>query len=86
MSAFLFQLSFVRPADIPTSKLTTQTPTVRIINAAPTTRHVISCKEDIATWRPLAAQGIKIYTQELVLTGALAQEMHWDREDFLVSN
>jgi len=67
-------------------QLTTQTPTVRIIKAAPTTRHVISCKEDIAIWRPLASQGIKIYTQELVLTGALAQDVQWDKEEFWVSS
>ena len=45
---------------------------------------MISCKEDIAIWRPLAAQGIPIYSQELVLTGVLKQEMEWDGEDVRV--
>ncbi|KAF8888696.1 hypothetical protein CPB84DRAFT_1749431 [Gymnopilus junonius] len=34
----------------------------------------------------VTACGGQVYTQELVLTGALAQEMQWDREDFLVPN
>jgi len=59
-------------------QVTTQQPTIRIINASPENRHVISCKEDIAIWRPIAAQGIPIYSQELLLTGVLKQEMEWD--------
>ena len=58
--------------------MTTQQPTIRIINASPENRHVISCKEDIAIWRPIAAQGIPIYSQELLLTGVLKQELDWD--------
>jgi len=65
--------------------VTTQSPTLRIINASPENRHVISCKEDISIWRPLAAHGIKVYTQELVLEGVLRQEMDWDKESFLVT-
>ena len=65
--------------------MTTQSPTLRIINASPENRHVISCKEDISIWRPLAAHGIKVYTQELVLEGVLRQEMDWDKESFLVT-
>jgi len=65
-------------------QVTTQAPTLRIINASPETRHVISCKEDLSIWRPLAAQGINVYTQELVLEGTLRQEMDWDKERFLV--
>lgn len=40
-------------------------------------RFVISCPEDVSIWRPLA-QHHKIYTQELILTSALRQEIHWD--------
>lgn len=64
--------------------MTTQQPTVRIINASPENRHVISCKEDIAIWRPMAAQGIPIYSQELVLMGALKQAMEWDGDEVRV--
>lgn len=60
--------------------MTTQQPTARIINASPQNRHVISCKEDIAIWRPIAAQGVPIYSQELLLTGALKQEIEWDAD------
>jgi len=59
-------------------QVTTQQPTARIINASPENRHVVSCKEDIAIWRPMAAQGIPIYSQELVISGVLKQEMGWD--------
>jgi mediator of DNA damage checkpoint protein 1 len=45
---------------------------------------VISCKEDIAIWRPIAAQGIPIYSQELLLTGVLKQELEWDGGDVRV--
>ncbi|KAF9480753.1 hypothetical protein BDN70DRAFT_856332 [Pholiota conissans] len=65
-------------------QVTTQTPSVRIINAAPETRHVISCKDDISIWRPIASLGIKIYTQEFLLNGALNQKMEWDRDDLTV--
>ncbi|PPQ92154.1 hypothetical protein CVT25_008779 [Psilocybe cyanescens] len=66
-------------------QVTSQTPTLRIINAAPSTRHVISCKEDIAIWRPLtSSRTVNIYTQELILTGVLKQEMEWDKEEYFV--
>jgi len=65
-------------------QLTTQTPSARIIQANPSVRHVISCQEDLSIWRSIAAQGIKIYSQELLLTGALKQEIEWDRADFVL--
>lgn len=34
----------------------------------------------------MAAQGIPIYSQELVLTGVLKQEMEWDGDDVRVEN
>jgi mediator of DNA damage checkpoint protein 1 len=64
--------------------MTTQQPTIRIITASPENRHVISCKEDIAIWRPMAAQGIPIYSQELLLAGALRQEIDWDGDEVRV--
>ncbi|KAI0779277.1 hypothetical protein C8Q74DRAFT_1258208 [Fomes fomentarius] len=57
-------------------QLSTQNPTVRIM-AGHENRFVISCPEDVSIWRPLA-QHHKIYTQELILTSALRQEIHWD--------
>ncbi|KAF7376219.1 hypothetical protein MSAN_00037000 [Mycena sanguinolenta] len=64
-------------------KVLTQTPTVRILNSAPN-RYVISCAEDISIWRPLTTDHV-IYTQELVLTGALTQRIDWDNPAFQVS-
>lgn len=32
----------------------------------------------------MAAQGIPIYSQELLLTGALKQEINWDGDDVRV--
>ncbi|KAJ7178477.1 hypothetical protein C8R43DRAFT_1117863 [Mycena crocata] len=63
-------------------KLSTQTPTVRILNSAPG-RYVISCLEDIAVWRPLTKDNV-IYSQELLLTAALTQEIDWDNPAFRV--
>lgn len=67
-------------------RVATQTPSARIISSDPDTRYVISCKEDISIWRPIAAQGFKIYNQELLLTGVMKQEIEWDREDFVVES
>ncbi|KAI0699877.1 hypothetical protein C8T65DRAFT_580765 [Cerioporus squamosus] len=63
-------------------QLSTQTPTVRIL-AGHDNRFVISCPEDVSVWRPLA-QHHKIYTQELILTSALRQEIDWDEEAYFV--
>ncbi|KAF8625140.1 hypothetical protein AX17_006918 [Amanita inopinata Kibby_2008] len=64
-------------------QVATTTPTARIINANPG-RHVISCPEDASIWRPIA-EHYPIYTQELVLTGALKQSIDWDDEAFQVA-
>lgn len=42
-------------------------------------RHVISCPDDKAVWRPLAEAGYPVYNQELILTGMLKQEIEWDK-------
>ncbi|KAJ7251513.1 hypothetical protein B0H12DRAFT_1119330 [Mycena haematopus] len=64
-------------------KLLTQTPTVRILNSAPN-RYVISCAEDISVWRPLTTDHV-IYSQELLLTAALTQQIDWDNPAFQIS-
>ncbi|PBK91515.1 BRCT domain-containing protein, partial [Armillaria gallica] len=61
-------------------QISTQTPTIRVLKSS-SNRHVISCPEDISIWRPIAQQ-FPVYTQELVLTGALKQEVEWDNKDF----
>ncbi|KDQ49612.1 hypothetical protein JAAARDRAFT_165491 [Jaapia argillacea MUCL 33604] len=57
--------------------LATQTPTVRVLNGQPK-RYIISCPEDVSIWRPVAQQGIIVYSPELILTGALKQEIDWE--------
>ncbi|KAK0212813.1 hypothetical protein DFS33DRAFT_1284670 [Desarmillaria ectypa] len=64
-------------------QISTQTPTIRILKSS-SNRHVISCAEDISIWRPIAQQ-FPVYTQELVLTGALKQEVEWDNKAFQLS-
>ncbi|KAL0579150.1 regulator of Ty1 Transposition [Marasmius crinis-equi] len=64
--------------------LVSQTPTPRIIDANPELRHVISCPEDANIWRPLVQKGYKVYTQELILTGVLRQEIEWDNTKWMV--
>ncbi|TFY79116.1 hypothetical protein EWM64_g4901 [Hericium alpestre] len=55
----------------------TQTPTVRALGGKEN-HYVISCEDDASIWRPLAQTGHPIYTQELLLTGALTQELDLD--------
>jgi hypothetical protein len=62
----------------------TQAPTVRILNSAPN-RYVISCPDDISIWRPLTKYH-NIYTQELLLTCALTQEIDWDNPTFRIAD
>lgn len=50
-----------------------QAPTVRIL-AGRDERFVISCAEEVSIW-PRLAQHHQIYTQELILTSALRQEI-----------
>jgi len=64
-------------------QVTSQIPTPRILNANPD-RHVISCPGDISIWRPIAKSHYPVYTQELILTGALKQEMDWEGREFRV--
>lgn len=63
---------------------TSTMPTARILRGK-ANRYVISCKEDKAIWRPVAKEGFKIYSHELVLRGALRQEIEWEKEECLVA-
>ncbi|KAF8877711.1 hypothetical protein BD779DRAFT_1677212 [Infundibulicybe gibba] len=63
-------------------QITTQTPSARILSASPN-RHIISCADDVAIWRPIA-QIHPVYSHELLLTAALKQEIEWDNEKFKV--
>ncbi|KAH6906233.1 hypothetical protein BKA70DRAFT_439614 [Coprinopsis sp. MPI-PUGE-AT-0042] len=58
------------------------TPTPRIIQNDPDKRAVISGPEDTRIWRPIAEAGYPVYSQELILMGALRQEIGWDDETF----
>ncbi|KAH6890227.1 hypothetical protein BKA70DRAFT_1442221 [Coprinopsis sp. MPI-PUGE-AT-0042] len=58
------------------------TPTPRIIQNDPEKRAVISGPEDTHIWRPIAEAGYPVYSQELILMGALRQEIGWDDETF----
>ncbi|KAF9051195.1 hypothetical protein BDZ89DRAFT_1057049 [Hymenopellis radicata] len=63
-------------------EVTKSTPTLRTLapkdNKMDKTRYVISCPEDSAIWKPLARE-YPIYTQELILTGALKQKIESDK-------
>lgn len=63
---------------------TATTPTVRILKGK-AHRYVVSCEEDKGIWRPLVEEGFKVYSPELVLRGALRQEMEWEREECVVA-
>ncbi|KAF8987641.1 hypothetical protein BDQ17DRAFT_1435488 [Cyathus striatus] len=65
-------------------QLNVQKPTIRILSASED-RHVISCPEDASIWRPLSNHNFAIYLPELVLMGALKQELDWDDESLKVS-
>ncbi|KAL4080140.1 hypothetical protein V8B97DRAFT_700237 [Scleroderma yunnanense] len=60
------------------------TPTVRILKAKEN-RFVISCPEDVSIWRPLAQEGYKIYSTELILQGVLRQEVEWESTECMVN-
>ncbi|KAH9892440.1 hypothetical protein C8Q73DRAFT_698027 [Cubamyces lactineus] len=64
-------------------QLSTQTPTVRMLNGHDD-RFVISCPADVSIWRPLVEHGHPVYTQELILTSALRQELDLEDATFLV--
>ncbi|KAL4242530.1 hypothetical protein ABKN59_011898 [Abortiporus biennis] len=55
----------------------TTTPTVRILSNNKD-RHVISCPEDVSIWRPISEAGYVVYSQELILTGMLRQQLDWE--------
>ena len=63
-------------------QLMNQSPTMRIL-ANHENRKVISCAEDVSIWRPLAEHHA-IYTQELILTSTLMQDVEWDDIAFQV--
>ncbi|EKM60159.1 uncharacterized protein PHACADRAFT_203428 [Phanerochaete carnosa HHB-10118-sp] len=60
-------------------QLLTQSPTLRILKGHDN-RFVVSCPADVSIWRPLAEHGHPIYSQELILTGVLKQELDWDEK------
>ncbi|KAI8972183.1 hypothetical protein BD414DRAFT_448733 [Trametes punicea] len=64
-------------------QLSTQTPTVRMLNGHDE-RLVISCPADVSIWRPLVEHGHSVYTQELILTSALRQELDLEDDTFRV--
>ena len=57
--------------------------TVRVLSGH-SNRRVISCPEDVSIWRPLTQHDFTIYTQELILTSALRQEVDWEDTAFQV--
>ncbi|KAI9437338.1 hypothetical protein H4582DRAFT_2077772 [Lactarius indigo] len=63
-----------------------QNPTVRALSGKSSGQQhfVISCAEDASIWRPIAEAGHAIYSQELVLSAALTQEMRLYDEEFRV--
>ncbi|PFH45698.1 hypothetical protein AMATHDRAFT_71207 [Amanita thiersii Skay4041] len=63
-------------------QVSTTSPTIRILNSNPD-RHFISCPEDVSIWRPISAHH-PVYSQELVLTGALKQSIDWENTAFRV--
>ncbi|KAK7057115.1 hypothetical protein R3P38DRAFT_1161363 [Favolaschia claudopus] len=61
-------------------KVMTSNPTIRVLNSAPY-RYVISCPEDVSLWRSLTKHHT-IYSQELLLSAALTQQIDWKNPDF----
>ncbi|KAI9461073.1 hypothetical protein F5148DRAFT_1215805 [Russula earlei] len=58
-----------------------QNPTLRMLTDKRSDRHyVISCLEDVSIWRPFAEAGHAIYSQELILSAALTQEIRLNAE------
>ncbi|KAL1685752.1 hypothetical protein GGG16DRAFT_65676 [Schizophyllum commune] len=66
------------------SSASTNAPTVRTFKNDPKTKHLISSKEDAPVWRPIASEGFKVYTGEVVLDSALRQEVDWDNESYVL--
>ena len=63
---------------------TSTMPTVRILKGK-ANRYVVSCQEDKGIWAPLVQEGFKVYSPELVLRGALRQEIEWENAACLVA-
>jgi len=61
-------------------QLRQQIPTVRALNSKGH-HYVISCPEDASIWRPIAEAGHPVYSQELILSAALTQEIRLKAED-----
>ncbi|KAI0083353.1 hypothetical protein BDY19DRAFT_1060990 [Irpex rosettiformis] len=66
-------------------QFSTQTPTARILKGS-SNRVVVSSPGDIAIWRPLLEAGFPVYSQELVLTGMLRQEVDWEGREMRVAD
>ena len=49
-------------------------------------RHVISCMEDKDGWQTLAAHGIPIYLDELIIKAVLRQQFDPTSKEFLVAD
>ncbi|KIP02673.1 hypothetical protein PHLGIDRAFT_111799 [Phlebiopsis gigantea 11061_1 CR5-6] len=64
-------------------QFSSQNPTVRILKGH-SSRFVVSTPADVSIWRPLAEQGFPVYSQELVLTSVLRQEVDWDDKAYFV--
>ncbi|KAL1746219.1 hypothetical protein HDZ31DRAFT_13732, partial [Schizophyllum fasciatum] len=62
----------------------TNAPTARTFKNDPKTKHLISSKEDAPVWRPIVAEGFKVYTSEVVLDSALRQEVDWDNDAYIL--
>lgn len=61
-----------------------QPPTARIIGGKGK-NFAISCLEDISIWRPIALAGHTVYSQEVLLTGALTQQLLWSDPQYHVN-
>lgn len=57
-----------------------QSPTTRILKGHDD-RYVISHENAVSIWRPLAAQGFPIYSQELILRAALKQQIDFESDE-----
>ncbi|KIK88110.1 hypothetical protein PAXRUDRAFT_802378 [Paxillus rubicundulus Ve08.2h10] len=62
----------------------TAKPTLRILKGGKN-RYVVSCPEDISIWRPLAQEGYKIYSTELILQSVLKQDIDWQNKACIVT-
>ena len=65
-------------------QLRQQNPTVRALGSKGSSsghHYVISCAEDVSIWRPIAEAGHPVYSQELLLSAALTQEIRLNAED-----